>query len=201
MAALAESVASRGYADLTVEDVIARAGVSRRTFYDHFANKQDAFLAAYDEATGQLLQNIDVAVRSAKDFVEAVERCLEAFLYYLAVEPAFAHMCMVDVLGAGQQAIERRNRVMQRFLELYELGAGGLPQPPPPLTSELAVGAINAVVFTRIADRRGDELPGLLPDLLYAGLLPYVGRRKAERARDRAAARLAQAEADPAAPA
>jgi AcrR family transcriptional regulator len=195
MAALAESVSVRGYAGLTVEDVIARAGVSRRTFYDQFANKEDAFLAAYDEVTAQLLENIDVALRSAEDFADAVERCLEAFLYYLAVEPAFAHMCMVDVLAAGQSAIDRRNAVMQRFLELFELGERTLENPPPPLTSELVVGAIHAVAYARIAEDRTAELPALLPDLLYACLLPYVGHRSAERARRNAQRRLEAGEA------
>lgn len=194
MAALAESVTQRGYADLTVEDVIARAGVSRRTFYDQFSNKQEAFLAAYDEVTTQLLDNIQVALRSARTFEHGVERCLEAFLYYLAVEPAFAHMCIVDVLAAGQPAIERRNRVINTFLDLFEQAAGTLPKRPPPLTSEAVVNAIHGVVYARIADDRTDELPGLLPDLLYASLLPYLGQKTAAQARRSAEHRIKSAD-------
>jgi AcrR family transcriptional regulator len=197
MAALAESVRARGYTGMTVEDVIARAGVSRRTFYDQFANKQEAFLAAYDEVSDRLLANIDVALRSARGFAESVERCLEAFLYYLAVEPAFAHMCIVEVMAAGPAAIERRNRVIGAFRELFERAAGILPERPPPLTSEAVVGAIHHVVYARIADDRAHELPELLPDLLYAALLPYVGPEAAAGAREDAAQRLEERRAEP----
>lgn len=183
MAALAESVTEKGYTDLTVEDVIARAGVSRRTFYDQFANKQEAFLAAYDEVSAQLLASIRAAMEPATEFADGVERALEAFLYYLAAEPAFAHMCIVDVLAAGQAAIERRNRVIRTFMELLDRAAAALPEKPPPLTSEIVTGAIHGVVYARIADDRTEELPGLLPDLLGAALLPYVGARAARRAR------------------
>lgn len=201
MAALAESVTARGYTGMTVEDVIARAGVSRRTFYDQFANKQEAFLAAYDEVSGRLLANIERALESARGLAESVERCLEAFLYYLAVEPAFAHMCIVEVMAAGPAAIERRNRVMDAFMELFERAAEALPEQPPPLTSEAVVGGIHHVVYGRIADDRAHDLPELLPDLLYVTLLPYLGHDAAARGREDAARRLEarRAETPPAA--
>ena len=191
MVAVAESVAVRGYADLTVEDVIARAGVSRRTFYDQFANKHEAFLAAFDEVSAQLLANIALALKSTTEFAQSVERCLEAFLYYLAVEPAFAHMCIVDVLAAGQPAIERRNNVIRAFTELFDRASRALPEQPPALTSETVVGAIHGVVYSRIAADRTHELPSLLPDLLFSVLLPYLGQPAAEQARRDAAHRLA----------
>jgi AcrR family transcriptional regulator len=193
MAALADAVKARGYPDVTVEDVIARAGVSRRTFYDQFGNKQEAFLAAYDEVTSQLMDNIMVALRSGTTFEESVERSLEAFLYYLAVEPAFAHMCIVDALAAGPAAIERRNGIIRTFHDLFERAAETLGERPPPLTSETVVNAIHGVVYSRIAEDRCDELPGLLPDLLYSSLLPYLGQRTAKRARAAAERRLADA--------
>ena len=199
MAALAETVSERGYTDLTVEDIIARAGVSRRTFYDQFANKQEAFLAAYDEVTQQLMTNIGVAQSSATDFAEGVERALEAFLYYLAVEPAFAHMCIVDALGAGPAAIDRRNTILRVFMALFDRAAETLGERPPPLTSETVVNAIHGVVYARIADDRTDELPALLPDLLYASLLPYLGERAAAQAQQRAAEPRIRAETDGAA--
>src|SRR4051794_15717647 len=65
LSAMASAVAEKGYSRTAVADVINRAGVSRKTFYEHFANKEECFLAAYDEGVGLLLAAIDEAVREA----------------------------------------------------------------------------------------------------------------------------------------
>jgi AcrR family transcriptional regulator len=189
MVALAQAVAEVGYAAFTVEDVVARAGVSRRTFYDQFANKHDAFLAAYDEVSGGLLAGVRSAFRDAPTFAEKVERGLHAFVAYLVSERDFAHMCIVDVLGAGPAAIERRNGVIRAFVEQFEQAAAEAGYDAPPLMCEAAVGAIHEIVYARLRAGLIDELPRLVPDLVYVVLLPFVGEEEAAQARARAAAR------------
>jgi AcrR family transcriptional regulator len=179
LAAVADAVSDVGYAAMTVEDIIRAAGVSRRTFYEHFRGKEDAFLVSYDDISAQLMEAVDAAFHRTDAFVTRVEDCMREFLVLLAAQPAYAHMCIVEVLVAGPAAIERRDAVMRQFRELLDKGAADeLPRSarPPALTSEVLVGGVHEVIHSRV--RRGETaaLPALLPDLAFSVLLPYVGR-------------------------
>jgi AcrR family transcriptional regulator len=166
-----------GYSEMSVEDVIVTAGVSRRTFYEHFSNREDAFLAAYDTVVSQLMVALQRAYEQEQTFAGRMRAGLAAFLEFLAREPAFARMCIVEALAAGPEAVARRNAAIAAFAELIEDNARefGTPIEPPPLVAETVVGGIYEVVYSRIA--RGDirQLPELLPDLTYCALLPYLG--------------------------
>jgi AcrR family transcriptional regulator len=181
LAAVGDVVSVAGYRDMSVEDVIVTAGISRRTFYEHFKNKQDAFLAAYDAVLVQLLALVQDAIAREETFSGRMRAGLSAFLDFLAREPGFARMCIVEALAAGPDAIARRNGAMAAFAMLISDNARelGTPVEPQPLTAETIVGGIYEVVYTRIV--RGDirQLPELLPDLLYPALLPYEGKEAA----------------------
>ena len=110
--AVADVVSLVGYQAMSVEDVVTTAGVSRRTFYDHFGGKDDAFLTAYDVIGATLLAHVRAAYDASKTFSEGVVACLRAFLEGVASEPQYADMCIVEALAAGPAAIERRNAVM-----------------------------------------------------------------------------------------
>jgi len=181
MAALAQAVAHTGYSAMTVEDVIQRAGVSRRTFYDHFTGKEEAFLAAYDGVAAQLYQQVLDAFLSAPAGADQLAACLSAFLRFVASEPEFADMCVVQVLAAGPRAIDRRDRIMRQFEAIFDEVGRVIdpPDPPPPLTSETLVGAVYEVVYKRVLRGETATLLELLPDVVYACVLPYVGRRAA----------------------
>ena len=179
LAAVAEVCSASGYVAMSVEDIVVSSGVSRRTFYDNFRGKEDVYLAAYDEITTQLLARVSTAYQGAEGLVDKVRDSLCAFLDFIADEPAFADMCIVEVMAAGSKAIERRNRTMAAFAELIDQAAAvELPTSklPPALTAETLVGGIYEVVYARVLQGRGDQLPALLPDLLFSVLLPYVGR-------------------------
>jgi AcrR family transcriptional regulator len=182
LAAVAEAVSDVGYAAMTVEDIIKAAGVSRRTFYEHFKSKEEAFLVSYDDISAQLMDAVAAAFDQSDSFITRVEDCMRAFLTLLAREPEYANMCIVEVLVAGQTAIERRNAVMRQFTELIERGAAEeLPKTaqPPALTSETLVGGVHEVVYSRVLRGETAELPTLLPDLTFSVLLPYMGREVA----------------------
>jgi len=178
LSAVGDVVSVAGYREMSVEDVIVTAGVSRRTFYEHFKNKEDAFLAAYDAVLLQLLSLVQSAIDAEQTFPARMRAGLSAFLDFLAREPGFARMCIVEALAAGPEAIARRNGAMTAFATLISENAReiGTPLEPPPLTAETIVGGIYEVVYTRIV--RGDirQLPELLADLLYPALLPYEGK-------------------------
>jgi AcrR family transcriptional regulator len=187
LAAVADVISAASYGEMTVEDVIVTAGVSRRTFYEHFKNKDDAFLAAYDEAAARLVVLVVAAVEAEPDFAGRARAGLGTFLEFLAAEPALARMCIVEALAAGPEAIVRRNAVMQAFAELIEHNARELldDTAPPSLTAETVVGGIYEVVYTRVLRGEIRDLPDLLPDLTYSSLLPYLGPGAAAAERDR----------------
>ena len=182
--AAASVTAKLGYAQTTVADIQTAAGVSRKTFYEHFQNKEDVFLAAYDEVSKLLLDHVEAALGRAQSFEEGVTGCLQAFLEFVAGEPTFAQMCIVEVLSAGPDALERRNKTMRAFAELVERGAAiGVPEATPPaLTAQTIVGGIYEVVYSRLVEHRADELRELLPDLAFAVMLPYAGPSRAQKA-------------------
>jgi AcrR family transcriptional regulator len=193
LVAVAEVSVRKGYAAMSVEDIIARAGVSRRTFYDQFRNKEEAYLAAYDASVDQLSSRVRSAFERADGPVEQARECLAALLEVIAAEPAFSRMCIVDVLGAGPSAIARRDAAIRDLAALIEEAAKAIPAAhrPPSLTSEAVVGGIHQIIYARLVRGEVDTLPGLLPDLVYTLLLPYVGHRAAEAAHQDARERSA----------
>ena len=177
LSAVADVTSVAGYREMSVEDVIVTAGVSRRTFYEHFKNKEDAFLAAFDAALAQLLSAVREAFEREKDAADRLRAGLAAFLDFIAREPAFARMCIVEALAAGSEAVNRRNAAMATFARFLDENARalGTPPHPPQLTAETIVGGIYEVIYTRVVRGEIRELPRLLPELMYSVVLPYAG--------------------------
>ncbi len=173
LSAVAKAVAALGYAETSVEAIIERAGVSRRTFYDHFKNKEDAFLAAYDEAIHQQVRYVRLAYLKQSTVRERLRAGLGAYLEFLANEPEFARMCIVEALAAGPRALARRNAAVRMFTEIIEDNIHELDPDCQiaALAAETIVGGIHEVVFSRILADRTDELPGLVDDLLTTILM------------------------------
>lgn len=164
--ALAEVVLALGYQAATVERVSARAGVSRRTFYEQYEGREDLFLRTCAEAGTALLVHVEAQAVRGETAAEQVRDGLAALLDGLAAEPGLAHLCVVAVLSAGPAAIEQRDGQMRAFAQLLDEIArthGGAPLPP--LTAEGIVGAVYDVIYKRIAAGEAGELPTLLDDL------------------------------------
>ena len=177
LAAVAQAAAELGYAEMSVETIIARAGVSRRTFYEHFKNKEDAFLAAYDDVVHQQARCIRRAYFNETNARERLRAGIRAYMQFMAGEPKLARMCIVEVLAAGPQAIARRNAAMTLFAEIIEDNIHELIPgcQRAALASETIVGGIHEVVFRRILANRINELPGLADDLLVTILMRDEG--------------------------
>jgi AcrR family transcriptional regulator len=182
--AVAEAVAEQGFVTTTVADIIARARLSRRTFYEHFADKEECFLAAYDTVVEQLLGAVGQAYEQADGWTQKVHDGLETFLAYLAAEPAFARMCIVEVVAAGPEARSRRDAAMRVFVDFLEPGRAEAPRGivVPPLAAEVVVGGIYEIIYSRLQRDAVDELVEMLPDLLSCALVPYIGHAAAARA-------------------
>jgi AcrR family transcriptional regulator len=180
--AVLQAASQSGYAAMRIEDVIAIAGVSRRTFYDHFANKEEAFLAAYELVLEQLLSGVTSAFASGEGWTSRVRRGLAAFLNLLASEPVLAQVCVVEALAAGPRALARRTEAMEAFQALLQPPKGDAlaTSTAPPVAVEAIVGGIYEVIYSRVTSNRTEELPSLLPSLLHSALLPFVGADVAE---------------------
>jgi AcrR family transcriptional regulator len=180
MAAVGSAAAEFGYADMSVEAIVARAGVSRRTFYEHFTNKEDAFLAAYDAVVRQQARHIRRAYFDETTVRNRLRAGIAAYLEFTAREPELARMCIVEVLAAGPRAMARRTEAMRMFAEIIEDNIHELIPGcrRAALTAEMIVGGIHEVVLSRILANRIDELPGLADDLLATVLMLDAGTAK-----------------------
>jgi AcrR family transcriptional regulator len=166
---MAETVARRGYAATPVAEVLKAAGVSRRTFYEQFADKEDCFLAAYDAFVARCAESMVGSYHAGTAWESSIADAYGALLRTLASEPAFAHLAVVDVLAAGPRALARREATLRRlagFLD-YTRERAQTVVSPPRLVGRAIAGGIHELVYSQIA--RGDtaRLPELLDDLLH----------------------------------
>jgi AcrR family transcriptional regulator len=175
--AVAHVSAEKGYTGMSVADIIGAAGVSRRTFYEHFEDKEQCFLVSYDAAVHQVTRVVEEAYAGEDAWRDGARAALRRFLEYLAAEPEFARMCIVEVLAAGPRALARRDAAMERFRRVVEAGRdeAGVSPSVPALAGETAVGAIYEVVYARILRGEVAQLPELLPDMLYCVVAPFLG--------------------------
>ncbi|NLT07546.1 MAG: TetR family transcriptional regulator [Solirubrobacterales bacterium] len=116
--AMARTVAEFGYQETTVRRLLARAGLSRRTYYELFEDKEECFLAAYDEVAEHVMALVEEAFAAGDGPEDRIERALRAYLGFWAQEPDIARMCVVEVLAAGPAARARRAAATDRFAEL-----------------------------------------------------------------------------------
>ncbi|MBO0746719.1 MAG: TetR/AcrR family transcriptional regulator, partial [Acidimicrobiaceae bacterium] len=107
IAGLAAAVAEKGYPATTITDITKHAAISRRTFYEHFESKQDCFLAAYDVVLGQIRERVSEAAAADSDWPNRVRDGIGALLSFLAAEPEFARLGMVESLVAGPEIAAR----------------------------------------------------------------------------------------------
>ncbi len=172
LGAIAEVVAEKGYPASTVGDVVARARVSRKTFYQHFTGKEECFLAAYDVEVDLLLARLAAAEREHEAWVERLAASIRAYLRTLAEKPAFARTFLLEINAAGPRALDRRGRVHRRFASrLMRLQSEARRERPdlPVLTEPVAlalVGGVAELVSECVRTGRLGQLPGLEPALM-----------------------------------
>lgn len=179
LAATLRATAELGYRDFSVQDVIDRAGVSRPTFYEHFENKRDAFLSAFDAAAVRLRARISEAVAEhGGSWRERLRAQLAALLEFVGEEPDAAMTLIVDARAACPEALARRDALLDHFAAcIDDQVRGELPADPPPSAIAAAgiVGGIEALLYSRLNKEETGDLDELLPSLMYFAVLPYEG--------------------------
>lgn len=184
-ASLAHVCAEKGYRAVTVQDIITDAGVSRRTFYDLFNDKQQCFLLAYELVMDRVFAAVEAAYwEGERPWPERIASALSAVLAQFAAEPVFARLAMVEVLGAGRAALARRDAELRRFEVFFGAGRVALPAPlaGQPDLGRAVVGGVSEAVYARILAGQAERLPEIAADLVYCALVPYVGHARASAA-------------------
>lgn len=174
--AMVRVVGRQGYKATSVADVIAEAGVTRTTFYKHFEDKQDCFLAAYDTVVARVLDEVVASCDGERSWLERVRIGLTTVVELFALDPELARTAIVEVAAAGADARQRHWDAVNRFTEFLEDGedlAEGRELPDN--IALMAAGAVSGLIFDELLTGRAERLPELLPDLLFALLVPYIG--------------------------
>jgi AcrR family transcriptional regulator len=163
---------TRSFGEARVADVLERAAISRKTFYEQFADKEACFMAAYEAAALRLRDAVRAASREHEDFEGSVRAGIEALLGFLAAEPELARLLVVEVTGAGPTALRRRTEAVREFATM--LARTGTHDAP--LAAQVAVGGIWEVVHALVLEGRADELPELTEALVECALAQSGGQ-------------------------
>lgn len=182
--AMVRMAAAKGYEATTVADVIEFADVSQESFDDMFEGKEACFLEAYEAVFDVLVAHVTTAFEAASDepWPEQIAAGLGALVDLLSSEADIARLAMVEVTAAGDDARERYRTMLTRFTPFMEKGRtySGQGEELPADTARFAIGGATSMIFDEVRAGRGPELKRILPDLVFAVLMPYLGPEAAE---------------------
>jgi AcrR family transcriptional regulator len=172
----------RGVAVATVGDVVAEAGVSRKTFYEIFDNREHCLLAAIEQTVERVSENVRSAgVAHRWSWIDRMRAGLFRLLRFCDEEPAVARLCVVDSMAAGPEVRDRRKELLQQLASLVDEGRRAARREPPPLAAEGVVGGVVSVIHQRLVVSDGDPFVEMLGPLMSFIVLPYRGGGLARR--------------------
>jgi AcrR family transcriptional regulator len=176
--ALAATVAEKGYPGATVAEIVDRASTSQRTFYENFANKEEALLAALDTGSARMLAKTLPAFRRAQDWQQAVRMAYEEMFSFGHEEPEYSRLGAVEMYAAGKRALQTRDTIMEGLEALLAPGYELAPATPA-IAAEAIGGAIYALVYDHVKAKGPESLPELVPMATYMTLAPFLGAEEA----------------------
>ena len=189
--AVSELVAESGYQKTTIELIAKTARVALSTFYEHFASKEECFIAAFDADVEAASEIYEEFLDPDMPWAEQISYGLEIFVEMVVAEPTRAKLCLVASQSAGGAAFARYQETLERVAPKLREGRGLNPlsaKMPDGLEAALA-GGIAWLVHQRLAKGEVEEIKGLLPEMIQLTLTPYVGEEEARRAAEAAATR------------
>jgi AcrR family transcriptional regulator len=167
--AMVEAVATSGYGRTSVKQVVTLAGVSRRAFYEQFANKQECFLATLDLIAAQAMDSIAATYRATEGTLEErLSAALTTFADVVRRNPKGARLMLVDAPSAGPAGWERLTETLTMFEERLAASIAHAPDaaPLPEPVTRAIVGGLRRAIFVRLLEERTDKMPGLVGDML-----------------------------------
>jgi AcrR family transcriptional regulator len=181
--AMLKAASELGYRETNVQDVIDRAGVSRPTFYEHFANKEDCFLAAFDTSAERLRDKVDLAaLKGGEVWRDRMRFGLEELLRFASSEPETARALIVEARAGSVAAVMRRVELLDHFASCLDTQVRELLPEAPVFSMTTAtgiIGGVESLLYARLCKGQHDSLESLLPSLMYFVVLPYEGHEAA----------------------
>lgn len=184
--AIAELVAKRGYADVTVELVVKRARVSYKTFYKHFSGKEDCFMELFDSAFGSTEKAIRERLEEKSEgssWSDRVVLALGLWIDRIVAEPLIARAVIVEAPTVGPGMLKRYERVTKAFVPLFREGRALNPRGAelPETVEDTLSGSVFWSAYQRLIVGEAERLPELLPELIELALRTYLGQAEAAR--------------------
>jgi len=179
----AEVMMTKGFANATVSDIVAAAGVSREVFYEHFTDKLHAFMEAQRYSTQEVLDACAAAYFSAEEWPDRVWKALNMLIGLIVSHPSLSYLRLVECYAAGPAALSRSEDITKSFTVFLEEGFRYRPEAArlPRVCSQAIAGAIFEVVYRHIARGEVAALGQKLPMLAYVVLAPFTGSQEAIR--------------------
>ena len=167
-AAMVEAIARHGYAETSVRELVTLAGVSKSTFYNHFTNKQECFLATFEAIVEQLSERVIAAYGRPEEYRAKLVAALSEFMRLAVDEPAAAALVAVDSLTLGAAGVAHREHASERFEVLLTQGLDQVPGAAamPPTAPRAVVAGVRAIAYWRLRSGEQAELPSLVEPLV-----------------------------------
>jgi AcrR family transcriptional regulator len=176
---LCGAISEKGYAATTIADIVRHARVSKRTFYENFADKQACFLAAYRELSEQTIALMTSAVDAAATWEEQLTQAVATYFAVLGGEPALTRTFLLEIHAAGPRALELRREVMDRFAEVTRRLVDEARKRQPrlkrlsPAMATAIVGGVNELMLLKVEEARPTkELAQTATELVRALVAP-----------------------------
>ncbi|HEX5990369.1 MAG TPA: TetR/AcrR family transcriptional regulator [Solirubrobacterales bacterium] len=177
--AMIESCAAKTYAATTITDIVARARISRTTFYKHFEDKRACFDAAIEDCIAQL-QEVAASSHSPEDApADALRKATSAVIDALTKRPGLAQLLTGDAIAVDPTVVGRYRRATIPAMESLWAQDGG--EAKAHTDPRLAFGQVQVLILNQIATGEIDRLPELLPEIVYIAVSPFGGHQEAIR--------------------
>jgi AcrR family transcriptional regulator len=176
--AVASLVSEKGYGAMSTDDVAAAASISLSTFYENFADKRDAVLGTLEMSGAQITALAVPAARRAQGWQEGVRALYEAICHYFAAEPALAELALVGVYGAGEEALRRRDRVIDSLATMLAPGFAENPSASP-VSADAAAAAAYSLMREQVRARGPASIGAVIPLATYVTLVGFTGPERA----------------------
>jgi AcrR family transcriptional regulator len=182
-AGMIEVVVARGFVEATVSQVVAAAGVGRRTFYNYYSDKSEAFFDVYGQVTDFLTEAMIEAGRAERGgWAAGVRAELGALLDCLATNPDLVRFTLEAPQAAGGEAAAAYRAFLERLLEIIGEGRPIRTRRPPPAAEYGVIGGLTGLVIAAASEGGAERITALLPEVTELVLTPYLGRELAVKA-------------------
>jgi AcrR family transcriptional regulator len=189
LTAAAQAMDAEGYSGFTVAQVIARAKVSRKTFYEAFADREDCLVELLDMVVREVDARMSTAYARESSWRDGTRSAMFELLRFMDDEPLLARVCVVHALAAGPRVLRRRAEVLASLRDFIVRGSGPAKAgaDAPSMVAEGVLGGVFAVLHTRMIEGGAEPFVDLLGALMSIVVLPYLGPRAASAERARSA--------------